>query len=456
MTSDFAGGTAVNTEAKSRRWPKRLLKACLWTGGVLVLLWVCMFFRATWELNQVVAAMRAKDEPTNFEEIIDKNCRSAGSATGATLIRKAVAEHHRVGRPGNRLSMEPGLIQIPIPKDRLPQIEEWLSQGAAILPIIEKAVALPPGPLAVVRDDDLDLEFCQNMRELSRLLAAEARYAISQGDKARALKRLKSHYLLTEQLAADQIVIPQLIRIALLGVVSEPNRVALESLDFTPDELDELCALIGKVEANLRFEASLRNERAAAAVHFQSPKNWADSVGARANAAAKGTPTSSYRAWSIAEWQWARLVSSPVGLPTRLRAAAEALQMPDDVCSLVDLPNPLPEETAKLLERHRSTLDVERLGLNEPTSTAIGVLLRAGLLARQRLDLTRIMLRVRRYYVVNGKLPVKLDDVCGGPLPTIPAKWFEGKQPDYVHEKGEVFLSASATRYKAKMRPVKK
>jgi hypothetical protein len=444
------------SERKPRRWPKRLLKAFLWTGGSLVLLWVCTYFYASWELGRAIEEVRKRGEPTNETEALARIREKSGDTTGAEFIRRAIEEDSWNGAPSTGLSQNLALFQSPIPSEELPAIEAQFAKAAAVFPLIDQAISLPPGLLTASGGTELDHETVQQTRRLSRLLWAEVRFAAATGDKRRAFGGLKSLYLLPEQLAADQFVITQLVRVALMGMTMTPTQASLESLDFTPEELDELCLLLGRIEANYKVAEAMKNHRAVVAQGFQSR----DSIRRSSSGDIPITPTKPLsfgeRLWWNTQKGWGELVASPLGLPARLRASAIALRVPIEVCELIDRPAPWTKEEASLFEIHEHSFDLSQLSLTRSRSTPFSLLYYAALRARQRLDLTRIMLRVQRYYVVNGKLPEKLDEVCGGPLPNVPTKWFEGKQPDYVVEKGEVFLSGSAARVQVKMWLVKK
>lgn len=447
----------MNAERKPRRWPKRLLKAFLWTSGAFVLLWVCTYFYATWEWDDAQRLVRRQGRPATIAEVIDSIHEKAGSETGADLIRKAIEENERAGGPDAQLWNNRSIYVSPTPLEERESIRATLARGESAITFVERAAALPPGPLSKLGSRVVDTQTIQDSRKLARLLASDVKFSAGTGDKARALSRLKSLYLLSDQLSADQLVISQLVRVALLGVADGPTRMALESLDFTPEELDELCELIGRIEANFRVAEAMVNERAVAAATFQMREEVLLLLKGDIPNATTMPPGFGERAWWKAQSLWAELIASPAGLPARLRGATATLQVPIVVCELVDRPMPWTSEEQKKFDESWKSFGVAQLGLSEIRAVgSLRVMALAALRARQRLDLTRIMLRVQRHYVVNGKLPQKLDDVCGGPLPTIPTKWFEGKQPDYLVEKGEVALSGSAARVQVKMRPVKK
>jgi hypothetical protein len=447
----------MNAERKPRRLPKRLLKAFLWTSGAIALLWVCTYIYATWGLDDAQRQVRQQGRPATIAEVIDSIQEKAGSETGADLIRKAIEENERTGGPDARLWNNRSIYVSPTPLEERESIKATLARAESAIAFVERATALPPGPLSKLGSRGLDTQTIQDSRKLARLIASDVRFSAGTGNKARALNRLRTLYLLSDQLSADQVVISQLTRVALLGVADGPTRMALESLEVTPEELDELCELIGLIEANFKVAEAMVNERAVAAECFQSREEVLSVLNSDIPSTTTIPPGFSERLWWKTQSLWAELIASPVGLPARLRGATVTLQVPSEVCELVDRPPPWTSEEQKKFDESWRTFGVARLGLTEIRAVgSLRVMALAALRARQRLDLTRIMLRVQRHYVVNGKLPEKLDEVCGGPLPTIPTKWFEGKQPDYVVEKGEVFLSGSAARVQVKMRLVKK
>lgn len=172
---------ATVVERKPRRWPKRLLKAFLWMGGSLVLLWVCTFAYATWELNRAIAALKARGEPTTFAEAMEGVRRRAESTTGAEKLLEALREDAFQGSPGGALSMLPGGFDGLINAADRPKFAAELQQYDRIFALLEEVVALPPGPVmppsaAEELEANLSFQPLQDSRNFIRLLVVDARF----------------------------------------------------------------------------------------------------------------------------------------------------------------------------------------------------------------------------------------------------------------------------------------
>jgi hypothetical protein len=414
-------------DPKPRRWPRRLLKLFLWTAASLVLLWTVTFALATWELNRVVAELKERGESTTFAEAVDADLRRAGSVTGADVVRQAIAANERAGRPGDALSMI-GSWDAPVAGSDLAAYAAGLKTGDDVLQLADRAAELPPGPLT---DTNLEgartFSAAQDFRSVSRLLMADVKHAVAIGDSRRAFRRLKTHLSLTEHIGANAFVLPQLIRIAILGVATSSIRVTLPNADFTECELAELDALLDRLDREFKLVPALVNQRAMDASIFQAPSLLATELTERSQ-----SPVASnifaWRSWQAVNVVWCKLLTSPLGFPIRLRAAARSLSIPTEVLELVDVPPPWSESS------HRSFIEWgEKTKIDSVTMIPAGgnyadVLAATGCRAHRMLVMARLAVRLKRFHLKHGKLPTKLEEVCDAAMPELPTKWFE-KQP---------------------------
>jgi hypothetical protein len=57
---------------------------------------------------------------------------------------------------------------------------------------------------------------------------------------------------------------------------------------------------------------------------------------------------------------------------------------------------------------------------------------RAAVRVRRRLAMSQVAYRLRRFDILNGKLPDRLEELCDASMSTLPTKWFEEKPFVYV------------------------
>lgn len=416
-----------------RRW--RWLKLLVGLVGVLVVLWTISFVAATRELNNAANAVRLHGHPATYEEVGAKLYGDPSSQTGADLIRQALAENERVRRPGDRYVRAGGSFDQNLGERqrRLVRELELGSDWTTVLSLVEQAIALPPGPF-ISRGGPSgtidDYEEVHAIRSLSRLMTLSMASAALLEDHDETVRMLRLSFGLSEQLAADQRLLSQLVREGVLGVANAQVHKVLPSLVLNEQRFKTLDSVLADNERTISLQQALFNERATLASVFETPSKLRgelrSSLGGFDWSGHPGDST-----YKFLQYRWGDLVVTPVGLPFRRRAAARALQVPDAVLELVDVPPPWPKERQKEYERWRGTLNADRVMLEPSGTDSIGMVATAGRRVRRRLLLTRLALRVQWYAQVHGRLPQKLEDVCDSSMQEIPIKWFESKPLQY-------------------------
>jgi hypothetical protein len=444
MTTDLKSIQAVD-ERKPRR-KRRLLRFALWVSGSLVLLWIAAFLHATWSLNQAIAELKRRGEPTTFAEAVARNQSSASVPNGADLLREALTEDVRLGHPGNSASAIQSASSQPITDRDAIAVKTFLTKGEKIVELVDRAVALPPGPFTLHADlarmnHPYWFDPVQDLRSLARLLWVDVRFSAGRGDSRRTFRRLKSLYLLSEQLSREAFVVPQLIRIAIIGLANGSSWTALPLVDFTPEELAELASLAARIDRHFSVTPALVNERALEATIFQNRESLEDEL--RSSARSKfRTGTTASEVWIFLEYRWIDLITSPLGLPARRRAAAQTLSIPNDVLELADTPPPWSQEQTQSFNAWKEALNIDRVSLNAGEGGAASALTYATRRLHRQLAMTQLAFRLRRFDRIHGKLPDRLEELCNMSMPELPTKWFEGKPFIYTKKDRSFTLKA--------------
>jgi hypothetical protein len=435
------------TDLKPLRWPRRLLKLFLWTAGSLVLLWTVTFALATWELNRVVAELKKRGEPTTFAEAVAGNLEGIQTPNGSEQLREAIREDQRIGQPGYAILSLPRDYDDPAV---VAQHRDMISQADGVVALLEEAVSLPPGPFKrPAQSDDLENQLKSyeegELRSFTSLLADDVRVSAATGDARRAWRQLSLNLRLSEQLAAERFLLAQFIRINILSMAHHSALFALPKIDITHGEFSNLDSWLVRIDKNLKLFPSLVNQRAMQATVLGVPAVILEELQNHAEGRRRTSMTTKGNALHFLECRWAELISSPIGLPVRRRAAAKVLSVPDETLRLVDKPPPWPPHLRADSEKWRAELRIDRLSLDpgvgdyrdlQDVSTRF-------LHGHRRLTILRIALRMKLYFQRHGKLPVRLDVLCDSTMPELPTKWHEG-QPFEYSQKGLAFRIESS------------
>jgi hypothetical protein len=419
------------SERKPRRWPKRLLKAFLWTGGALVMLWVRTFAFATWELNQVIAALKARGEPTSFAEAMEKIRAKDGETTGAELLRQAIRENERLRTPGDRFNLVGGSLDQPLTETLKDLLAQTFNESRPVLKLIEHAVELPPGPIvdeeSSLAPPSKRLNAQPARRSLLRMLSLPLMTAQLNDDHHEVVKWLVVSFKLSESLAAEQGLMPQLVRVAMHGVSTANLRRLLPTLTLDEPDFRTLDAILGDLDRHARFGPLLSDERAVMGELFLKPDWLKEELRSAADPPPAFPPTWKDNALLHIQFRWIDVVCSPVGLQVRQRAAARAYSMPQEILDAIDVPTPWPDKLRTDFEEWRNALTMHRLLAMPPDHDALRMMGTAASRTRKRWVLARLALRLKWHVQRHGQLPDRLEELCDASMPELPTTWFEGK-----------------------------
>jgi hypothetical protein len=449
-------------ERKPRRWPRRLFWAALWLATALGLAWLVAFLLASWDYTQAKAALDKRNEPASFIDAAIRNLEKADYPNAADHLSEALREYAQAGRPLNSLAQQLD-YHGPISPSDFAEVEDGLSRTRRVMTLLDESFALPSGPLTSPVDaEDATKNFrfpvSQELRMLARLLSIEARYAAERGDARLAFKRLKSIYLLSEQLSAEKFLVPQYIRMHMIYVGNSTARRVLGTIDLLPEEFGEFDAILAGIDRTLRLYPALVNERAFQATILDARNVVLEELRYAVMNRRTGPSTLTQKAVDFMEQRWVEMVSSPLGFPVRRRAAAETLSIPNEALQLVDKPPPWDAETRRQFDRWKEMMFLDRLTLNPKKSGGLQYAGDAALRAHRNIAMMRMALRMKRHRQLHGKLPSRLEAICDAAMPELPTTWFEGKpftimrftEPGFRIEASESLTAKSETSTPAK------
>jgi len=418
-------------ERKPRRWPRRLFWSLLWLATALGLAWLVAFLLASWDYTTAKGALDKRGEPTSFIDAAIRNLEKADHPNSADHLREALREYDQAGRPLHSLGQQLD-YHAPISPLDYAEVEDGLSRTRRVVTLLEESLALPPGPLTSPVDaEDVAKNFSfpvsQDLRVLARLLSIDARYAAQKGDARLAFKRLKSIYLLSEQLSSERFLLPQYIRMGTIYIGNSTARRVLGTIDLLPEEYAELDAILAGIDSTLSLYPALVNERALHATILDTPPVVLEELRIAAMNRRASPPSPTQGVVDFVEQRWLEAVSSPLGLPIRRRAAAETLAIPNEALQIVDKPPPWDDETQRQFDRWKSTMYFDRLTLNPSNLFSLQNAVDASRRAHRQIAMLRMALRMKRHRQLHGKLPRRVEELRDAAMPKLPTTWFEGK-----------------------------
>lgn len=420
--------------APKPRRKRRLLRFALWFTGGLVVLWIAAFLHATWSLNRAIAALKARGEPTTFEEALARNHANAKPSKAAEYLSRAVSENERAGRPGDATAGKSAAYSLPLNVAELDSDRAYLKSGQSVLEAVERALKEEPYPFTAIgtplSTDWFRFSLLQDFRSVARLLKVDVRSRGGQGTDQ--LQRLKDLIATSSLLSKEQFVSPQSIR---MSVVSLAIGVARDILGphFEAGDLLEFDSLLNEVDAQMSLFQSLINERAVNASLFQTPEALRGQLRSDLELRTIPPPTTMDKVFQRVDQIWTEFLCTPVGLPLRLRTAANSLSVPNNVLRLVDKPLPWSLDDSREFERWKDSLDPGNVFLCRPNSAELQSAVVAFRRIHRQIALLRLALRILHHQKVQGELPESLADVCRD-APDLPKKWFANESVLYSKE----------------------
>jgi hypothetical protein len=250
---------------------------------------------------------------------------------------------------------------------------------------------------------------------------------------------------LSEQLSAERFLLAQFGRINILSTAHHSALFVLPRIDIAPDELAGLDGLIVTIDENLKLFPSLVNQRAMHATVLGVPAAILEELQNHAEERRGALLTTKGNALHFLECRWAALISSPIGLPVRRRAAAKVLNIPDATLRLIDTPPPWPPHLQADFENWRAAFRIDRLSLDpgDGDYRDLQDVSRRVLHAHRQLIMLRLALRMKLYCQRHGKLPARLEEICDSTMTQLPTKWHEGQAFGYS-QKGLAFRIESS------------
>ncbi|MBW3636989.1 MAG: hypothetical protein KY445_11110 [Armatimonadetes bacterium] len=254
----FQSTTPEQTQKRRRFWQKTRRRLG-WTLAVLFVAHSGLNIYASVLLNRELAAIREKGEPLQFAEMAPP---AVPDAQNAALLYKQAAD-------SLRFTSEEKFVFLRPPQNLTPQqiqiIGVALLKNQGSLNLTRRAAAMPQCrfPLNYGTDNPLVLLFPHygDLRDLARLLAAQAIVEAKNGDRVGALRDVRAMWGISRHLSNDPIMVGFLVAQLIDTDANQALAQVLRSVPLTRLQAREFPISLPAENWNRAFHHSLLGER---------------------------------------------------------------------------------------------------------------------------------------------------------------------------------------------------
>jgi hypothetical protein len=306
------------------------------------------------------------------------------------------------------------------------QVAELLAEHQEVVREIRETAERggPVYPLDFSKGLAMDLPHLAPMRECARLLRADAIIKAMEGNKSEAFEDIIAGMKLGEALAQEPVLISQLVRIAMNGILSSGLQASLDGGDLSPEQTRRLMMQIARARDRRAFADSLAGELH---VGLQIFSGLRAGDPAKLNALNQAMGVGSQ---DTMDKLFRDFYRSPFGRPWLNMDAATYADIIGRACSAAEQPYYEAAPELNQIEMDFANLPLTRVLSNRLTP---GLMRACEAQARHEaiLDLMQIGILVEQHHARTGSYPETLDAIVpelGGSLPVDP---FTGKPYQY-------------------------
>ncbi len=263
----------------------------------------------------------------------------------------------------------------------------------------------------------------QGIRGAARMLALEARVAAHRGDSHAVAQAIHAMFATSNAAAEDPILVSQLVRIAITSMAVNELLVAIESVEFSEDDLTMLRQDVQEIDFRRGLERALMGERVTGITTFRNPGQVSDMGEVPFQFRANNEDLALYLR-TLAKW----IEASRQPFPEALDASAAAQLEIQELSRGSGINKMRYVFTSMLLPAIDAALQAvgRGIGTNASADTALAI---------------------EQFRRANGKLPESLDELVPEFLAAIPMDPMDGEPLRYVvNDDGDLLYSVGRNR----------
>jgi len=247
---------------------------------LLVVLLVGRWFQASRLVKAELARIRAAGEPVTPDDLERYYQLPLGEEDTTALWLQAFRAFETPEFAADARALPivgENEAEIPLPGAPWPQLEaaeKLLDKYGRSLQLLHKAAdegGAARYPLSLDPLDPTPLKQTQSLRQGARLLTLEANVRAHRGDLHGAADSIHAIFLLAQSLEQEPLMMPQMVRTALVGQAEEQLRRLLGSVDLADDDLDRLQQDLRASDSKEGLRLAMLGERVTGIRQFEDP-----------------------------------------------------------------------------------------------------------------------------------------------------------------------------------------
>jgi len=296
----------------------------------------------------------------------------------------------------------------------------------------------PVYPLDFSKGVQIELPHLARMRQCARLLREDAIIKAAADKKSEAVDDIIAGMKLGDALVPEPIIISQLLRIAIYGIMSDAVQNCFEGGDLPPERADELMSYIAQADNRRGFADSLAGELYMGLVQFSEVR--ASGWSAALDMVDQATSVTGVLADMLFVW----LYKTPLGRPWANMDEAAYADILSRVASAAELPYYEAMPILDAVDAGFETLPRTRI-LTRLLVPALSRACQAQARHEAMLDLMQMGILLEQYKVRTDRYPESLDAIIPDLGSSVPVDPFSGG-PYHYQLSGDSFILYSIGR----------
>lgn len=362
---------------------------------------------------RAIGMLKKPDEvfaPAEADDSSDAEEFSAESVSGIGASDPPLTEHD----PAYWLPLSDSEVDLPeldqpLPPPMLEAIDRYIAANQAVVDLLHREARLDAQaryPIDLTLGFDLVLPEIGQLRAIASMLNQSALAAIERGRVGRALDDLRTGLAVGESLRNEPVLISHLVRIAIVGINMNTVERLLNRAELTDDQLQRLDEMLGQIDIEPGLTRGFCGERAVISGFFVSPADVIETA---------NIPVIGLKLIGL----WNLNHSFAIDYMTQMVEATK-------------LPPPKRSAALQTVEDRVESLPLWRYPISRlllPSLTRAAVIHNR---TSAQLRLGSVAVAVERYRLAEGHLPDDLGVLVSDYLPAIPLDPFDGKPLRYV------------------------
>jgi len=312
------------------------------------------------------------------------------------------------------------------------QVEAFFAANQDLIRELRELAELggPVYPLDFSKGVAMELPHLAQMRDCARLLRADAIVKAMNGDYSEMVEDVIAGMKLGDAMAQEPILISQLVRIAIYGIMTDAVQKSVSGGDLPPELISQLLTHTDHADNRQAFAESFSGEQMMVLQAFSDVRAGGYSM--------LGPSSDSSDLAQISEWLLSRLYASPPARPWLNMDEAAYADLTGRMADAAELPYYEASPLLTQIDQDIENLPVTRV-LSRTTLPPLSRVCQAQARHEAIVDLLQMGLLIEQYHARQGSYPESLDAIAPGLRGGLPVDPLTG-EPYHYRPSGDSFL----------------